>query len=92
MKIEPSAWLDRPGIKRLLKALDAKSGTARFVGGAVRDLLLDEEHSDLDLATTLSPQEVVRRLEEAGAGSEKPVPPIEGVDTPAKLIAAAEAA
>ena len=66
MKIEPSAWLDRPGIKRLLKALDAKDGHARFVGGAVRDLLLDEEHADLDLATTHSPQEVVRRLEGAG--------------------------
>jgi poly(A) polymerase len=66
VKVEPSAWLDRPGIKRLLKALDAKDGHARFVGGAVRDLLLDEEHSDLDLATTHSPQEVVRRLEAAG--------------------------
>ena len=66
MKVEPAAWLDRPGIRRLLKALDAKSGTARFVGGAVRDLLLDEEHSDLDLATTLSPHDVMQRLEEAG--------------------------
>ena len=66
MKLEPSAWLDRPGIKRLLKALDAKSGTVRFVGGAVRDLLLDEDPGDLDLATTLSPQEVIRRLEAAG--------------------------
>lgn len=66
MRIEPSAWLDRPGIKRLLKSLDAKSGTARFVGGAVRDLLLDEPLADLDLATTLSPQDVVRRLETAG--------------------------
>ena len=66
MKVEPSAWLDRAGIKRLLKALDAASGHARFVGGAVRDLLLDEEHSDLDLATTHSPQEIVRRLESAG--------------------------
>ena len=66
MKLGPSAWLDRPGIKRLLKALDAKSGTVRFVGGAVRDLLLDEDPGDLDLATTLSPQEVIRRLEAAG--------------------------
>jgi poly(A) polymerase len=66
VKLEPSAWLDRPGIKRLLKALDASSGHARFVGGAVRDLLLDEEHSDLDLATTHSPQEVVARLDAAG--------------------------
>jgi hypothetical protein len=33
----------------------------------------------------------LRRLEEAGAGSEKPLPPLEGLDTPAKLIVAAEA-
>ncbi len=66
MKIEPSAWLDCPGIKRLLKALDARQGNTRFVGGAVRDLLLDEEPGDLDLATTHSPKEVVRRLEAKG--------------------------
>lgn len=66
MKLEPSAWLDRPGIKRLLKALDAKQGNTRFVGGAVRDLLIGEEHSDLDLATTHSPDEVTRRLETKG--------------------------
>jgi DNA recombination protein RmuC len=34
----------------------------------------------------------LRRLEEAGAGSEKPVPPIAGLDTPAKLISAPELA
>ena len=33
MKLDPKEWLDRSGIKRLLKALDAKQGTARFVGG-----------------------------------------------------------
>lgn len=34
----------------------------------------------------------LRRLEEAGAGSEKPVPPITALDTPAKLIVAPELA
>ena len=34
----------------------------------------------------------LRRLEEAGAGSEKPVPPITALDTPANLIAAPELA
>jgi DNA recombination protein RmuC len=34
----------------------------------------------------------LRRLEEAGAGSEKPVPELGGVDTPAKLIVAQERA
>ena len=66
MKLDPNEWLDRPGIKRLLKALDAKAGQARFVGGAVRDFLLGEHPGDLDLATTHPPNEVIRRLEAAG--------------------------
>ena len=32
----------------------------------------------------------LRRLEEAGGGSERPVPPVDGLDTPAKLIVAPE--
>ena len=32
----------------------------------------------------------LRRLEEAGAGSEKPLPPVSGLDTPARLIVAPE--
>jgi DNA recombination protein RmuC len=34
----------------------------------------------------------LRRLEQAGAGSEKPLPPLAGLDTPAKLIVAPELA
>ena len=66
MKLDPNEWLDRPGIKRLLKALDAKGGHARFVGGAVRDFLLGEHPDDLDLATTHPPEKLVRLLEKAG--------------------------
>ena len=66
MKLDPREWLDRQGIKRLLKALDAKGGHARFVGGAVRDFLLGEHPGDLDLATTHPPDEAIRRLEAAG--------------------------
>lgn len=66
MRLDPQIFLGRVGIKRLLKALDAKQGTARFVGGAVRDLLLKVPHDDLDLATTLRPDEVIARLEAAG--------------------------
>ena len=70
--LDPAVWLDRPGVKRLLTALDGEGGpngdgsNARFVGGAVRDRLLGEIPGDLDLATVHSPQEVVRRLEAAG--------------------------
>jgi len=64
--LDPDVFLKRQGIRRLLKALDAKQGTARFVGGAVRDLLLDVPHEDLDLATTLTPDDVIERLEAKG--------------------------
>ncbi len=66
MKVDPQAWLARPGIARLLRALDADRGGARFVGGAVRDALLGLPAEDLDIATPHAPLEVVRRLEDAG--------------------------
>jgi poly(A) polymerase len=66
VKLDPSRWLDRPGITRLLTALGADQGGARFVGGAVRDALLGLNDEDLDLATPHAPDDVVRRLEAAG--------------------------
>lgn len=57
-------WRARPGLDRLTTALG--EGNARFVGGAVRDTLLGIAVSDVDIATPLDPQEVVRRLEAAG--------------------------
>ena len=66
MRLDPTEWLGRPGIKRLLKALDAQDGHARFVGGAVRDFLLGQHPGDLDLATDHHPEAVIRLLEQAG--------------------------
>ena len=63
MKLDPSHWLDRPGIRRLLDALG--EGQARMVGGAVRDLALGQDSADLDVATPLLPDEVTRRLSAA---------------------------
>ena len=59
----------RPGIDQLLAALGP--GTSRFVGGAVRDRLLGLEVQDIDLATILSPYEVMRRC---GAAEIRTVP------------------
>ncbi|WP_029940459.1 CCA tRNA nucleotidyltransferase [Sphingomonas astaxanthinifaciens] len=59
----------RPGVAALLAALGP--GEARLVGGAVRDGLLGEAVADLDLATTLSPYEVMRRC---GAAEIRTVP------------------
>ena len=58
-------WRTQPGMKRLLKALDADNGASRFVGGSVRDTLLGLPVSDLDIATRIQPDEVVKRLEKA---------------------------
>jgi len=52
-------------MERLLDALGAGEGLTRYVGGAVRDDLLDLPVSDVDLATRLQPQEVIERLEAA---------------------------
>lgn len=59
-------WRHRAGLDRLLDALGAGRGAARFVGGAVRDGLLGLPVNDLDIATTHDPHEVVDRLKAAG--------------------------
>ena len=65
LKIDAPKWRRRRGMKRLLDALSADDGLTRYVGGAVRDDLLDLPVSDVDLATRLQPDDVVRRLEAA---------------------------
>ena len=58
-------WRVRPGLHRISAALNADGGAVKIVGGAVRDTLLGLAATDIDLATTLVPQEVTRRLEAA---------------------------
>jgi len=65
LKIDPAKWRARRGMERLLDALGADEKLTRYVGGAVRDDLLDLPVSDVDLATRLEPLDVVRRLEAA---------------------------
>uniref|UniRef100_UPI0028A75818 CCA tRNA nucleotidyltransferase n=1 Tax=Sphingobium yanoikuyae TaxID=13690 RepID=UPI0028A75818 len=66
-RILPDApWRHRSGLSGLLAALDANRGRARYVGGAVRDGLLGLPVNDLDIATSLMPQDVVDRLKAAG--------------------------
>ena len=52
-------------MKRLLAALGSSEGLTRYVGGAIRDDLLQLPVSDIDLATRIAPEEVIRRLEKA---------------------------
>ena len=65
MKLPRASWQQREGMKALLAALGARDGDTRFVGGCVRDTLLDLEVSDVDLATRLPPREVMGRLGKA---------------------------
>ncbi|HEX8620755.1 MAG TPA: CCA tRNA nucleotidyltransferase, partial [Allosphingosinicella sp.] len=65
MKLPTAQWQQREGMKPLLAALGAKAGATRYVGGCVRDTLLALPVSDVDLATRLTPEEVVARLGKA---------------------------
>lgn len=53
-------------MRRLLAALGADKGATRYVGGCVRDEQLGIAVNDIDLATRLEPDEVMRRLQQAG--------------------------
>lgn len=60
MWLPAADWLERADLGVLIKALGR--GQARYVGGAVRDTLLGIAVKDVDIATPLEPQEVMRRL------------------------------
>ncbi len=70
MSLPDAAWRTRPGLAALTAVLGGASAQSRFVGGAVRDTLLglapaDTGAIDIDIATSLPPQEVLERLEDA---------------------------
>jgi poly(A) polymerase len=61
-------WLRDPTLQRVLRALAAAGGEARIAGGAVRNALMGEPIADVDIATTLSPDQVMKAGEAAGLG------------------------
>ncbi|TAL28965.1 MAG: CCA tRNA nucleotidyltransferase [Alphaproteobacteria bacterium] len=54
-----------PDTVRVMEALQADGGDARFVGGCVRDALVNRPVLDIDIATPLKPDEVIARLNAA---------------------------
>jgi poly(A) polymerase len=64
-RLNAAQWRKRRGMARLLDTLGADEGLTRYVGGAVRDELLKLPVNDIDLATRLRPEDVVKRLENA---------------------------
>ncbi|MGE0657893.1 MAG: CCA tRNA nucleotidyltransferase [Reyranellaceae bacterium] len=49
-----------------MQALAAAGGVSRYVGGCVRNALLDRAVDDVDIATTLEPAQTMKALENAG--------------------------
>lgn len=69
-RLKDAAWLRRAETQRLFALLGGTNGLTRAVGGVVRDSLLDRvrDAAEIDLATVLLPDEVMRRAAEAGIG------------------------
>ena len=67
-KLSPQPWMTSPASQTVMSALEARGfeGCARFVGGCVRNALLKQPVDDVDIATTLTPDQVTEALEAAG--------------------------
>jgi poly(A) polymerase len=62
-----AAWLTAPATRAVIGALEAaRPGGSRFVGGCVRNTLRGQLADDVDIATQLTPPEVMAALEAAG--------------------------
>ena len=59
------AWLNDPKLQAVLSVLNA-AGQTRVAGGAVRNALMGTAISDVDLATTILPHDVMQLCKQAG--------------------------
>ena len=68
-RLRSADWLRADATQQLMAMLDGVAGRTRAVGGVVRDTILDmpRGHSDIDLATELTPDEVTERAVRGGA-------------------------
>ncbi|ANF54520.1 poly-A polymerase [Brevundimonas naejangsanensis] len=69
--LEGQDWLTADATRAVMGALAAAGGAdcARFVGGCVRNAVLGAPIDDVDIATVLTPEAVVRALKAAGLKS-----------------------
>ena len=65
-KLEPQPWMTAAETRAVLAALGAEGSAVRFVGGCVRDAILERPVKDIDIATPDPPQAVMRLLEAGG--------------------------
>lgn len=64
-RLDPQPWMTAPDTVAVLKALTKGGQEARFVGGCVRDALLNRSITDIDLATPEPPERVMKLLADA---------------------------
>jgi tRNA nucleotidyltransferase/poly(A) polymerase len=64
--LQNAEWLTHGSLSRLLGALSGEGEEARVVGGAVRNALMNLPPGDIDIGTTATPDEVIRRVTAAG--------------------------
>ncbi|HRL24722.1 MAG TPA: CCA tRNA nucleotidyltransferase, partial [Brevundimonas diminuta] len=69
--LEGQDWLTADATRAVMAALAAAGGAdcARFVGGCVRNAVLGAPIDDVDIATVLTPEAVVKALKAAGLKS-----------------------
>ena len=67
-RLKEASWLRDPATQRVFALLDGAKGKTRAVGGAIRDTLVEypREAAEIDFATELLPNEVMRRAGEVG--------------------------
>ncbi|MET0183076.1 MAG: CCA tRNA nucleotidyltransferase [Caulobacterales bacterium] len=65
--ITHAAWFNAPETRAVIGALDAvRPGGARFVGGCVRNTILNQPVDDIDIATQILPDDVVALAKASG--------------------------
>ncbi|MEL6754708.1 MAG: CCA tRNA nucleotidyltransferase, partial [Pseudomonadota bacterium] len=65
-KLSDPEWLTSPQTRAVIAALEAaRPGGSRFVGGCVRNTLMGRVVDDIDIATQLTPDEVIAAIEAA---------------------------
>jgi len=65
--IAHAEWLKRPATRAVMAALEAaRAGGSRFVGGCVRNTLVGRAIDDIDIATQLTPDDVIAAARKAG--------------------------
>ncbi|MBB4063376.1 CCA tRNA nucleotidyltransferase [Gellertiella hungarica] len=66
VSVADEAWFNGPSLRRVMALLNGEGAETRIAGGAVRNSLMGRPVADVDLATTLLPEQVIALAGQAG--------------------------